>query len=615
MNGGYPHEVPLPNMYVFNPVSNKWSVGASIPQARRRGSAGAVVYKNKIYLVAGITDGHWAGWVPWFDEYDPATNTWRTLPDAPRSRDHFHATVVNDKLYLAGGRRSSGSTGQVFALTVPEVDVYDFVTGTWSTLPSSSNLPTPRAGAASVLLGNELMVIGGEDNQTAGHKETHALDVTTNTWRRVADLQESRHGTQAIVNNNGIYIAVGAGNQGSGPLVTSQEAFYLYGPTVLSGTALSQSQLAGAASLDYGLTATNVASTKTLTLTNTGGNQAILVSSIAIGGAASFSYTVPFSMPFVIPVGKSVDLTVKFQPTAGGTQSANLVVTHSGQIGTTTTALSGAGSTATGPPVANAGPNQTLTLPTSSAVLAGAGTAAGNTVAGYAWSQSSGPTTAAIAGTANGALSQTERYGPSGLLSYALPVANGSYTVVLHFAEIYWTAAGKRVFDVSLENARVLSGYDIYKKVGAFAATTETFPVTVTDGVLNLDFTSRNPGGVDNPKIAAIQVLGAGASSTAAHPLAFAAAPSAAATGPAQAYPTPTPDGRVQVRWAGPVAGRLHYTLVSPLGAVLAQGERALAQPTDVLDFDFAAPMAVPGAYYLLLRAPGADARLKLLRR
>ncbi|TGE11683.1 SGNH/GDSL hydrolase family protein, partial [Hymenobacter elongatus] len=45
-------------------------------------------------------------------------------------------------------------------------------------------------------------------------------------------------------------------------------------------------------------------------------------------------------------------------------------------------------------PVANAGPDQSLTLPTSTATLAGAGSDADGTVAGFTWSQASGPNTA-----------------------------------------------------------------------------------------------------------------------------------------------------------------------------------------------------------------------------
>jgi uncharacterized repeat protein (TIGR02543 family) len=117
-------------------------------------------------------------------------------------------------------------------------------------------------------------------------------------------------------------------------------------------------------------------------------------------------------------------------------------------------------------------------------------------------------TSTTIAGTSSSSLYQTERYGSAGQFAYALPVANGTYTVVLHFAELYWTAVDKRVFDVSLEGTKVLDNYDIFKKVGALTATTETFTATVTDGMLNVAFSSlASDGGADQPKVSAIEVL------------------------------------------------------------------------------------------------------------
>jgi hypothetical protein len=111
--------------------------------------------------------------------------------------------------------------------------------------------------------------------------------------------------------------------------------------------------------------------------------------------------------------------------------------------------------------------------------------------------------TAAIAGTVDDTLFQTERYGN---FSYNIPVPNGAYTVTLLFAEIYWTSAGKRVFNVSVEGQPAIQGLDIYATVGANTALVRTVAATVTDGVLTIAFTST----VDNAKVSAIQVTSAG---------------------------------------------------------------------------------------------------------
>ena len=222
--GGYPHETPIPNIYIFNPGKNEWRVGPEIPADRRRGAAGVFVYKDKIYIVCGIQDGHWDGHVAWMDEYDPKSKQWKKLPDAPHVRDHVQAVVLDDKIYIAGGRRSTARIGQVLNTTEAAVDIYDFKSGKWSTLPEGSNLPTLRAGNATVVLDKKVIVIGGESGeQVPAHNEVEALNTRTMQWEKLAPLKQGRHGTGAVVVNGKIYTVAGSGNRGGGPELNSIE--------------------------------------------------------------------------------------------------------------------------------------------------------------------------------------------------------------------------------------------------------------------------------------------------------------------------------------------------------------------------------------------------------
>lgn len=222
--GGYPHETPIPNIYIFNPQKNEWRVGPQIPAERQRGAAGVFVHRDKIYVVCGIQDGHWDGHVAWLDEYDPAKNTWKKLADAPHVRDHVQAVVINNKIYVAGGRRSTAKIGQVLTLTEEAVDIYDFKTNAWTTLPQASSLPTLRAGNASVVLDNKLLVIGGESgSQVPAHNEVEALNTKTMRWETLVPLNQGRHGTGAVIVKGKIYIVAGSGNRGGGPELNSVE--------------------------------------------------------------------------------------------------------------------------------------------------------------------------------------------------------------------------------------------------------------------------------------------------------------------------------------------------------------------------------------------------------
>ncbi len=103
------------------------------------------------------------------------------------------------------------------------------------------------------------------------------------------------------------------------------------------------------------------------------------------------------------------------------------------------------------------------------------------------------------------AVYQTVRFGA---FSYTIPGLNPgqNYTVRLHFAEIFFTSTGQRVFDVALNGATVLSSFDIFAAAGsANQAIVEQFTATADgSGNISLNFTAIT----NNPQINAVEVLG-----------------------------------------------------------------------------------------------------------
>ena len=110
-----------------------------------------------------------------------------------------------------------------------------------------------------------------------------------------------------------------------------------------------------------------------------------------------------------------------------------------------------------------------------------------------------------IANTDDDVLYKTERSSNADKagFTYNIPVKNGDHTVMLHFAEIYFTEAGKREMSVSIEGQPKLSNYDIVKEVGARRAVIQAFDVTVNDGMLTLAFGATT----NRPKVSAIEVI------------------------------------------------------------------------------------------------------------
>jgi hypothetical protein len=107
---------------------------------------------------------------------------------------------------------------------------------------------------------------------------------------------------------------------------------------------------------------------------------------------------------------------------------------------------------------------------------------------------------AAITGSQDITLYQTERYGT---YSYELPVLNQKYDVTFKFAEIFHEATEGRVFDVQVEGVTVIDDLDIFAEVGHDAAYDVVVEnIDVTDGALSISMVSD----VDSPKLSALLV-------------------------------------------------------------------------------------------------------------
>jgi len=110
-----------------------------------------------------------------------------------------------------------------------------------------------------------------------------------------------------------------------------------------------------------------------------------------------------------------------------------------------------------------------------------------------------------ISGTLSPALYQSSHSGS--VFNYQFAAPNGTYTVTLKFAEISKTKPGQRVFDVAVNGAPVLSGFDIFTQAGgAFTAVDRTFTATAQNGQIAIQFTGTTGSAI----VSAIKIVPAG---------------------------------------------------------------------------------------------------------
>lgn len=207
-------------LQIYDIATNKWSLGASMPDPTIGSSATAVV-NGKIYSFGGnngssVSNYHGTGTTNKSYVYDIATNKWSTLANMPIGRNHAASATDGSKVYVIGGRDGKNATTNGFN----DVMIYDIASNTWvwdktsgGTIPA---LPQARGGMGKGVYANgEVYVIGGETKTGAGataqkvYKRVDVYNPVTRTWRRAPDMPTGRHGIFPLLHNNRIYVAMG----------------------------------------------------------------------------------------------------------------------------------------------------------------------------------------------------------------------------------------------------------------------------------------------------------------------------------------------------------------------------------------------------------------------
>jgi N-acetylneuraminic acid mutarotase len=171
---------------VYDPATNKWE--SRNPMSVPRNHAFSGVVNGKIYVIGGRT-GH--GFIlsatntNVVEEYDPASNMWSIPKERmPTARSGGASGSDGRRIYVAGGEVTT--TALVGAYRA--VEAYEPATNSWTTLPS---MPMPRHGVAGAVIGNRFHLVSGMI-QSAG--ALTFLDPTLSTHTAMHDILELQFG-------------------------------------------------------------------------------------------------------------------------------------------------------------------------------------------------------------------------------------------------------------------------------------------------------------------------------------------------------------------------------------------------------------------------------------
>jgi N-acetylneuraminic acid mutarotase len=97
----------LSSMEIYDPLTNQWSSGTSMPTGRRTMSVGTL--NNKIQVIGGEATIDGTTFIQ-NEEYNPLTQTWRSLPSIPTGVHGAAFGTIDNVIYVAGGGPIAGSS-------------------------------------------------------------------------------------------------------------------------------------------------------------------------------------------------------------------------------------------------------------------------------------------------------------------------------------------------------------------------------------------------------------------------------------------------------------------------------------------------------------------------
>ncbi len=183
----------------------RWRAWSMLPTARS--GLAVATYENQVYAIGG----EWGDQVSAAAErYDPASDRWILLASKPTAVGDVSAAVVGGRLYVPGGRLSSGRVTSVF-------EVYDPRENKWETRAS---LPSPVSAYALTAFEGKLYLFGGWDGERV-LSAVFEYDPGADTWHSRTAMPTARRFAGAAVAGGSIYVI--GGEDGAQALAVNEQ--------------------------------------------------------------------------------------------------------------------------------------------------------------------------------------------------------------------------------------------------------------------------------------------------------------------------------------------------------------------------------------------------------
>ncbi|RMF59684.1 MAG: T9SS C-terminal target domain-containing protein [Bacteroidetes bacterium] len=129
-----------------------------------------------------------------------AAQVWSARAPMPTPRWGAAAVVLDGQIYVLGGQNAQG-------VVLDVVERFDPATGTWTPFGSMED---ERFNAAAAVFQGKIYVMGGRDRDGDVKDDVQVYDPATGGWQEIDDLEEKREGATAVVLDDTLYVLGGS---------------------------------------------------------------------------------------------------------------------------------------------------------------------------------------------------------------------------------------------------------------------------------------------------------------------------------------------------------------------------------------------------------------------
>jgi serine/threonine-protein kinase PknK len=172
-------------------AESAWDFAA--PMANRRSYVAAAELDGKIYVAGGMF-GAAGTRLDRVQRFDPAANSWSTLPRLPEAVRAAAGATARGEFLVIGGTTSAGGGRQVYSFD-----------GRWRI---RRPLPRPLYNHAAVTLGERVYVLGGYDTQGEELRTVYVLE-PGGPWRPARSLPRPVHAFGAVAFGGDLWVIGG----------------------------------------------------------------------------------------------------------------------------------------------------------------------------------------------------------------------------------------------------------------------------------------------------------------------------------------------------------------------------------------------------------------------